>query len=190
MLSSCIDFSFGIFDRQHKIVAACHVKLGLGDRIGSAGIAQFFGRNASWMRHCGEMLTVSNSFVWTPCLYTATHIQTPASQPHIWVSVVSNLNSTCTSYSWLQNNEDCPRPGSVSLVGQWMERGFKDWNRTGVLVSLWVLVVDHQLCNQTWLWPYLSGCSTTPSIMSIYHTHAHEPLVACNLWAYLTCDQI
>ncbi len=58
-------FFLRIFDRQHKIVASCHVKLGLGDRIGSASITQFFGRNVSWTRHCGEMLTVSNSFVWT-----------------------------------------------------------------------------------------------------------------------------
>lgn len=65
MLSSCIDFSPCIFDRQHKIVASCHVKLGLGDRIGSASITQFFGRNVSWTRHCGETLTVSNLFVWT-----------------------------------------------------------------------------------------------------------------------------
>lgn len=43
MLSSCIDFFSRISDRQHQIVASRHVKLGLGDRIGSAGINQLFG---------------------------------------------------------------------------------------------------------------------------------------------------
>lgn len=63
MLSSCIDFFPRIFDRQRKIVASCHVKLGPGDRVCSASSAQCAGRNVSWARHCGETLTVSNSFV-------------------------------------------------------------------------------------------------------------------------------
>lgn len=79
------------------------------------------------------------------------------------------------------------RPGSVLSVWLWMDE-FKDWSRNGVLVCLWVLVEDQQLCNQTWLWPYLSGRSSKPSIMSRCHAHADESLVACNLWAGLTCS--
>jgi len=67
----------------------------------------------------------------------------------------------------------------------WSQRtdAFKDRRRSGVLVCRWVLVGAQQLCNQTWLWPYLSGRSSAPSIMSMCRAHADEPLVACNLWA-------
>lgn len=62
-----------------------------------------------------------------------------------------------------------PRVGCVLLVGQWMD-GFKGLSRTGLLVCLSVFEAeDQQLCNQTWLWPYLSGRSSTPSIMFMCH---------------------
>lgn len=52
-------FSFlRIFDRQHEIVALCHVKQGLGDHVGSASSAQFLGENVSWTRRCGETLAL------------------------------------------------------------------------------------------------------------------------------------
>lgn len=110
MLSSCIDFfSASIFDRQHKIVASCHVKLGLRDRVGSASIIQFTGVNVSWTRHCGVMLTVSNSF-WMCLLplHSGTHKNcSTESKPRIQVSFVTKLCAldhmavSCSIQDWV-----------------------------------------------------------------------------------------
>lgn len=183
MLSGCIDFfSSCIFDRQHKIVASCHVKLGFRDCIGSTNTIQSFGRDSSRSILCGE--AVSNSFVQTLNVFVAftkwdTYTnRSTESKPQIWEFV------HWTTKQWVVQHL---RPRFVLSVWLWMDE-FKDWSRNGVLVCLWVLVEDQQLCNQTWLWPYLSGRSSKPSIMSRCHAHADESLVACNLWAGLTCS--
>lgn len=192
MLSSCIDFFFSVY-LTDNIKSLLHVMSSWASEIASALpvslnslVEMFLGRDIVekrwlWVIHLCEL--------WTRLLplHSDTYTnRSTESQPQIWVSFVTKL---CVPDHKAVGGVQHLRGGSVSPEGQGMD-GFKNWSRNGVLVCLWVFVEDQQLCNQTWLWPYLSGRSSTPSIMSMCHAHADEPLVACNLWAGLTCSLI
>lgn len=86
------------------------------------------------------------------------------------------LCPTYTLFPWPHSSK-----AWVCFISGWMD------SRTGAGLGCWFVsgffVHDQQLCNQTWPWPYLSGRSSIPSIMSMCHVHSDEPLVACNLWA-------
>lgn len=55
-------FSFP-FDRQHEIVASCHVKQEFRDCSGSSSITEFFGRNVSLAAFCIEASSICYLFV-------------------------------------------------------------------------------------------------------------------------------
>lgn len=63
-LSSGIDFfSSSLFDRQHEIVASCHVEQEFRDCIGSSSITEFWGRAVSLATFCIEASSICYLFV-------------------------------------------------------------------------------------------------------------------------------
>lgn len=183
MLSGCIDFFFLPVYLTDNIKSLLHVMSSWASEIASALPIPFspleeivlglYFVERLWVIHLCKLwmcLLPLHSNTYTNC--------STESKPQIWEFV------HWTTKQWVVQHL---RPGSVLSVWLWMDE-FKDWSRNGVLVCLWVLVQDQQLCNQTRLWPYLSGRSSKPSIMSRCHAHADESLVACNLWAGLTCS--
>lgn len=134
MLSSCIDFFlfFCIFDRQHKIVASCHVTLGLGDHIGSSSIAQFFGKNVSWTRHCGETLTVSIHMCEVPA-FTQRHIVRLLKvnlKPELVLCPTLSPTLLNTLYSWPQSSVEYSIH-SLGLLRQWDSGWMDSWTGSG-----------------------------------------------------------
>lgn len=127
---------FCIFDRQHKIVASCHVTLGLGDHIGSASIAQFFGKNVSWTRHCGETLTVSIHLCEVPA-FTQRHIirrQKVNLKPELVLCPTLSPTLLNTLYSWPQSSVEYSIH-SLGLLRQW-DSGWMD-SKTGSGKGRW-----------------------------------------------------
>lgn len=191
MLSSCIDFFFlRIFDRQHKIVASCHVKLGLGDRIGFAALLN------SLVEMCLGWGIVKRCWLWVIHLcelpaFTQRHIYKLQKVNHTselllchYVSLNLNRIHTLCSPTTKQRGVQYKhaRHGPVSSVGRRMD-GFKD---CGAGMGCWFV--------SAFLWR-ISSCVIRPgSDPTCPDVPPHPPSCPCvthslmNRWSHATSE--